>query len=148
MAPRSEYILYQTLQLNRSSPDKKVTQDNDEFTNEGNDSTTISLFKQNIPHDKLLDMQIDGEDSQQNTKNKCFTYNSKVKRKLLPELEFEAFRLGPSGPWFTIPKSQYKINQTQCWLGGLLSTQLLADSAGNVDKLPSYPSIRGTITIY
>ena len=47
-----------------------------------------------------------------------------------------------------LPLSQYKTNQTQSWLVGLLITLLRVDSAGNMDILPSYISIPGTNTIH
>ena len=113
MAPRSEYILPLEFQSNRVSPADKITKDNIDFTNEENDPNAKSLFKQILPNDKLLDLQIDDGNQQQNVNNQRSCYNSKVERNLLPELEFEATRLGLSGPWFTIPRSQHRRSMSQ-----------------------------------
>ena len=112
MAPRSEYILPQGFQSIRYNPASNPTKQTCTFTNEDNFSSAISLFQQNVSYDKFIDLedeiQNDHKDAQKIESGRCLCHNTSVKRSLLPELEIEAVRLESSGPWFTLPSSQYK----------------------------------------
>ena len=116
MAPRSEYILPQGFKSNRNNPGDKVINDNVVFTNEDNDFSTISIFKKSLCTDNLLiiddELQIDNKDPNQIIMKRWSYQNPKVKRSLIPELELEAARLAPTGPWFTLPRSQYKRSKS------------------------------------
>ena len=116
MAPRSEYILPQGFQSARFTTDSKPLQQNIDFTNEDNYGA-ISIFKHTLPNDDLLAIddviQLDDNDVQQVPTTNCSCHKSRVRRSLLPELELEAIRLSPAGPWFTLSRSQYKRSKCQ-----------------------------------
>ena len=121
MAPRSVYILPQESQYEMYISDNKDSQDHIDLNNEENQGT-ISLFKPRSPNADLLDIGdvIENDDEVQNDKNvqrapinNCSCHKPRVRRSLLPELELEAIRLSPAGPWLTLSRSQNKRSRSQ-----------------------------------
>ena len=116
MAPRSEYIPPQWTPSDMSTTNVKELQLAIEFNNE-DDRGAISIFKQTLSTTDLsaIDdvIQSDDKDVQQAPTNNCPCHKPRVKRSLLPELELEAIRLSPTGPWFTLSRSQYKRSKSQ-----------------------------------
>ena len=116
MAPRSEYILPQVIQSNKYTTNSKPLQTNSELIIDDNHGA-ISIFQYTLPNGNLLtiddDMQIDDKDVQQLSTINCSCHKSRVRRSLLPELEQEAIRLSPAGPWFTLSRSQYERSKCQ-----------------------------------
>ena len=117
MAPRCEYVVPQTFQFIRYIPDDKVTFENAISIEEEDVLDAISLFKQTLTSDGLLELEdeIQSEDTitPPNAIGRCTCHTTKAKKSLLPEFELETLRLGPSGPWFTVPRSQHKISRQQ-----------------------------------
>ena len=116
MAPRSEYITPQWSPSDMTTTNVKELQVTIEFNNE-DDHGAISIFKHTLSNTDLraIDdvIQFDDEDVQQAPTNNCPCHKPRVRRSLLPELELEAIRLSPTGPWFTLSRSQYKRSKSQ-----------------------------------
>ena len=116
MAPRSEYILPQGIPSDMYTTDGKESHHEIDFNNEDTYGA-ISIFKHTLPNTDHLDIenliQLDDKDAQLASTNNCSCHTPSVKRSLLPYLELEAIRLSPSGPWFTLSRSQYKRSKSQ-----------------------------------
>ena len=122
MAPRSAYILPQEIQYEMYISNRTESQDLKDFKNEENQGA-VSLFKPRSPTADLLDIgeEIEIDDKDQNDDknvqggptNNCSCHKPRVRRSLLPELELEAIRLSPAGPWPTLSRSQNKRSRSQ-----------------------------------
>ena len=117
MAPRCEYVVPQTFQFIRYIPDDKVTIENAISIEEEDVLNAISLFKQTLPSDGLLKLEDEIQSEDTTTPpiaiGRYTCHTTKAKKSLLPEFELETLRLGPSGPWFTVPRSQHKRARQQ-----------------------------------
>ena len=114
MAPRSEYIPPQWTPSDMNTTNVKELQLTIDFNNEDDHG---AIFKQTLSNTDLsaIDdvIQWDDKDVKQAPTNNCPCHKPRVRRSLLPELELEAIRLSPTGPWFTLSRSQYKRSKSQ-----------------------------------
>ena len=104
MAPRSEYILPQGISSDISNANSKELLYKVHYNND--DKSTIELNTDLLAIDDM--MQLNDMDEHQDPATSCPCHTPRVRRSLLPELESEAIRLSPAGPWFTLPRSQSK----------------------------------------
>ena len=105
MAPRSEYILPQGIQSDISTANYRETLYKIDFNNEDNNKT-MKLSTDLLAIDNVI--QLNDMEEHQGPATSCPCHTPRVRRSLLPELESEAIRLSPAGPWFTLPRSQSK----------------------------------------
>ena len=116
MAPRSIYILPQGIQPDiMLTNDCKELQSKSDCNSEYNDDSE-SLFKPNILNDNLEitddTIQVNDKEVEHDSSSNCSCHQPRARRSLLPELELEAVRLSPAGPWFTLSRTQNKRSKS------------------------------------